>query len=97
MTADIIDGRTYAERVRACVARDVASLRIEHGVQPALAVVLVGEDPASQVYVRSQGEHSLAAGMQSVTCRLPSSVLQRDLLALIAALNDDSLVHGILV
>jgi len=97
MTAQIIDGKVHAERVRAEVTADVARLRAEHGLQPGLAVVLVGEDPASQVYVRSKGEHSLAAGMHSVTHRLPADTRQDELIRLVADLNADPLIHGILV
>ncbi|MBI1200648.1 MAG: bifunctional methylenetetrahydrofolate dehydrogenase/methenyltetrahydrofolate cyclohydrolase FolD [Phenylobacterium sp.] len=97
MTADIIDGKLHAARVRADVAQAVAELRATHGLQPGLAVVLVGDDPASQVYVRSKGEHSLAAGMRSVTHRLSGDTTQGELLQLIAALNADPAVHGILV
>jgi len=97
MTAQIIDGKVHAERVRAEVTADVARLRAEHGLQPGLAVVLVGDDPASQVYVRSKGEHSLAAGMHSVTHRLPADTQQAELIRLVADLNADPLIHGILV
>ena len=97
MTADIIDGKAHAERVRADVAAEVARLRAEHGLQPGLAVVLVGDDAASQVYVRSKGEHSLAAGMHSVTHRLPADTRQDELIRLVADLNEDPLIHGILV
>jgi methylenetetrahydrofolate dehydrogenase (NADP+)/methenyltetrahydrofolate cyclohydrolase len=95
--AKLIDGKIYAERLRAEVATEVARLRAEHGLQPGLAVVLVGEDPASQIYVRSKGEHSLAAGMHSVTHRLPADAEQHDLMRLIGELNTDPLIHGILV
>ena len=95
--AQIIDGKIYAERVRAQVAEDVARLKAEHGLQPGLAVVLVGDDPASQIYVRSKGEHSLAAGMHSVTHRLPAETTQDELMALVAALNADRAIHGVLV
>jgi methylenetetrahydrofolate dehydrogenase (NADP+)/methenyltetrahydrofolate cyclohydrolase len=97
MPAGIIDGKVYAERVRAEVAADVARLRAEHGLQPGLAVVLVGDDPASQIYVRSKGEQSLAAGMHSVTHRLPETTTQDELNRLVADLNADPLIHGILV
>lgn len=97
MTAQIIDGKVHAERVRAEVAAEVARLRAEHGLQPGLAVVLVGDDAASQVYVRSKGEHSLAAGMHSVTHRLPADTQQDELIRLVADLNADPLIHGILV
>ena len=96
-TAKLIDGKVYAERLRAQVAEQVAQLKRDHDLQPGLAVVLVGEDPASQIYVRSKGEHSLAAGMHSVTHRLPADADQHDLLRLIADLNADPLIHGILV
>jgi len=95
--AQLIDGKVYAERVRAQVAEEVARLRRDHGIQPGLAVVLVGEDPASQIYVRSKGEHSLATGMHSVTHRLPADTAQGELLKLVADLNADPLIHGILV
>jgi methylenetetrahydrofolate dehydrogenase (NADP+)/methenyltetrahydrofolate cyclohydrolase len=96
-TAQIIDGKVYAERLRAQVGEQVAELKRKTGIQAGLAVVLVGEDPASQIYVRSKGEHSLAAGMHSVTHRLPEDTNQEDLLRLIADLNTDALIHGILV
>ena len=79
MTARIIEGLPVAERIRAEVTAEVAQLRARHGLQPGLAVVLVGEDPASQIYVRSKGDHSRAAGMHSVAwnllrrMRIPSS------------------------
>ena len=95
--AQIIDGKATAERLRAEVAAEVAILKAEHGLQPGLAVVLVGDDPASQVYVRSKGEHSKAAGMHSVTHRLPAEASQQDLLALVDQLNNDPSIHGILV
>lgn len=97
MTAKIIDGKVTAERLRAQVAEEVARLRADYKLQPGLAVVLVGEDPASQVYVRSKGEHSLAVGMHSVTHRLPETTRQDELLRLVAELNADPLIHGILV
>ncbi|WP_374576638.1 bifunctional methylenetetrahydrofolate dehydrogenase/methenyltetrahydrofolate cyclohydrolase FolD [Phenylobacterium sp.] len=95
--AQIIDGKVTAERLRAEVAAEVAELKARHGLQPGLAVVLVGEDPASQVYVRSKGEHSLAAGMHSATHRLPAETRQEELLALVRQLNADPKIHGILV
>ena len=95
--AALIDGKLHAERVRAQVAEEVARLRRDHNLQPGLAVVLVGEDPASQIYVRSKGEQSLAARMHSVTHRLPADAAQDELLKLIADLNADPLIHGILV
>jgi methylenetetrahydrofolate dehydrogenase (NADP+) / methenyltetrahydrofolate cyclohydrolase len=95
--AKLIDGKVYAERVREGVAAEVARLKDQHGLKPGLAVVLVGEDPASQIYVRSKGEQSLAAGMHSVTHRLPDSTTQDELLRLVAELNADPAIHGILV
>jgi methylenetetrahydrofolate dehydrogenase (NADP+)/methenyltetrahydrofolate cyclohydrolase len=95
--AKIIDGKVYAEHLRGEVAREVARLRADYNLQPGLAVVLVGEDPASEIYVRSKGEHSLAVGMHSVTHRLPADVPQHELLRLIGELNTDPAIHGILV
>jgi methylenetetrahydrofolate dehydrogenase (NADP+)/methenyltetrahydrofolate cyclohydrolase len=97
MAAQLIDGKIYAERLRAQVAEEVAELRADYGIQPGLAVVLVGADPASEIYVRSKGEHSLAVGMHSVTHRLPADTEQHDLLRLVGDLNADPLIHGILV
>jgi methylenetetrahydrofolate dehydrogenase (NADP+)/methenyltetrahydrofolate cyclohydrolase len=94
--AQIIDGKAFAAKVREQVAQEVAALKAK-GVAPGLAVVLVGEDPASQVYVRNKGEQTLAAGMHSVTHRLAEDTPQEDLLALVATLNDDPAIHGILV
>ncbi|HEX3886778.1 MAG TPA: bifunctional methylenetetrahydrofolate dehydrogenase/methenyltetrahydrofolate cyclohydrolase FolD [Phenylobacterium sp.] len=96
-SAQLIDGKVYAERLRAQVAEQVAALKAEHGLQPGLAVVLVGDDPASQIYVRSKGEHSLAVGMHSVTHRLPADTTQHELMRLVGELNVDPLIHGILV
>lgn len=95
--AQIIDGKIHAAKVREQVAADVAMLKRDHGLQPGLAVVLVGTDPGSEIYVRSKGEQTLAAGMHSVTHKLPAETSQADLLALVAALNADPLIHGILV
>lgn len=95
--AQIIDGKIYAERLREQVTEEVARLVADHGLQPGLAVVLVGDDPASQIYVRSKGEQSKAAGMHSVTHRLPETTTQDELMALVAALNADAAIHGILV
>ena len=97
MAAQLIDGKIYAERLRAQVAEQVAQLRDDYDLQPGLAVVLVGADPASEIYVRSKGEHSLAVGMHSVTHRLPADTAQHDLLRLVGELNADPLIHGILV
>lgn len=95
--ATLIDGKAFAaglvDRVTAATARLIA----DRGIKPGLAVVIVGEDPASQVYVRNKGERTLTAGMRSDTHRLPDSTDQETLLALVAALNADSGIHGILV
>ena len=96
-SAKLIDGKVYAERLRERVTAEVAALKASHGLQPGLAVVLVGDDPASQIYVRSKGEQSLAAGMHSVTHRLPGDSTQAELERLVAELNVDPLIHGILV
>ncbi len=97
MTARIIDGKVIASELRARVAGEVARVQREHGLTPGLAVVLVGSDPASQVYVRSKHKQTQAAGMASFEHVLPADVAQSDLLALIGRLNRDPAVHGILV
>ncbi len=96
-SGNIIDGKAFAENLRARVADAVTSLKQEHGVTPGLAVVLVGEDPASQVYVRNKGKQTSACGMESFEHRLSVDTTQAALLELIAALNADDTVHGILV
>jgi methylenetetrahydrofolate dehydrogenase (NADP+) / methenyltetrahydrofolate cyclohydrolase len=96
MSAALIDGRAIAEGLRARVAGAVAGLR-DQGVTPGLAVVLVGENPASQVYVRSKGRQTLEAGMRSFDHALPKTASEADLLALVARLNADPDVDGILV
>jgi len=97
MTAQIIEGLPVAERLQADVAREVARLRAEHGLQPGLAVVLVGDDPASQLYVKSKGERSKAAGMHSVTHLLPGDTTQQTLETVVRDLAADPAIHGILV
>jgi len=97
MTAKILDGKAFAATIRARVATYVARLKEEQGLTPGLAVVLVGEDPASQVYVRSKGRQTLEAGMKSFEHRLPADTPEADLLALVERLNGDPEVHGILV
>lgn len=96
MSAVLIDGTAAAERLRARVAEHVTALKAR-GVTPGLAVVLVGEDPASQTYVRSKERRTREVGMESFEHRLPDTVTQIELLALIAALNADPAVHGVLV
>ena len=97
MTARIIDGKTIAAELRDHVGSEVARVKRDHGLTPGLAVVLVGSDPASEVYVRSKHKQTQAAGMASFEHRLPADVAQNDLLALVARLNADPTVHGILV
>src|SRR6267142_2277382 len=97
MTARIIDGKIIAAELRARVAEEVARVQRERGITPGLAMVLVGSDPASQIYVRSKHKQTQAAGMASFEHVLPADVAQHDLLALIAKLNHDPAVHGILV
>jgi methylenetetrahydrofolate dehydrogenase (NADP+)/methenyltetrahydrofolate cyclohydrolase len=97
MAATVIDGKEFAARVRAQVAEHVTSLKSEHGITPGLAVVLVGEDPASQVYVRSKGKMTVEVGMNSVEHKLDVDTSQEDLLAVIDKLNNDPAIHGILV
>jgi len=97
MTAKIIDGKHFAETLRASVAGHVARLKAEHGITPGLAVVIVGEDPASQVYVASKARQTAEAGMNSFKHELPADTPQAHLLALVRRLNADPAVHGILV
>jgi len=97
MTARVIDGKAFAARMRARVADRVTALRAVTGITPGLAVVLVGADPASEVYVRSKARQTVAAGMASFEHRLPTDTTEPALLAIIAALNGDPAVHGILV
>jgi methylenetetrahydrofolate dehydrogenase (NADP+)/methenyltetrahydrofolate cyclohydrolase len=95
--ATIIDGKLFAANLRERIAVEVAELKAAHGVTPGLAVVLVGEDPASQIYVRNKGEQTEAAGMYSETHRLPADVSEADLFAVVDRLNADPAIHGILV
>ncbi len=97
MVAQVIDGKAFAAKVRAQVADQVAKLKEENGITPGLAVVLVGEDPASQVYVRSKGKMTVEVGMNSYEHKLDAETSEENLLALIDKLNNDPSVHGILV
>ncbi|MGE4634870.1 MAG: bifunctional methylenetetrahydrofolate dehydrogenase/methenyltetrahydrofolate cyclohydrolase FolD [Arenicellales bacterium] len=92
-----IDGKAFAAGLRAKVSKAVSTLTREHDLVPGLAVVLVGEDPASEVYVRNKGKQTLETGMNSYEHKLPDTTSQSELLALIEQLNVDSKVHGILV
>jgi methylenetetrahydrofolate dehydrogenase (NADP+) / methenyltetrahydrofolate cyclohydrolase len=96
LPASIIDGTAIARTIREEVAEEARAL-ISRGIKPGLAVVLVGDDPASAVYVRSKGKACGEAGMHSVTIRMPATIRQEELLAQVHALNDDPAIHGILV
>ena len=95
--AEIIDGKLVAASIRAGIKEDVSLFIEKHGVTPALAVILVGEDPASQVYVRNKHKACLDAGIRSIEIKMPSDTTESDLLSKIKELNCDPLVHGILV
>lgn len=97
MTATPIDGKSFAAKVRAEVATHVARLKEAHGLTPGLAVVLVGEDPASQVYVRNKGKQTKEAGMNSFETRFDATISEGELIAEVERLNADPNVHGILV
>src|SRR3569623_763217 len=97
MTASIIDGKAFAAALRERIADHVATFRAAAGRAPGLAVVLVGDDPASAVYVRSKGKMTIAAGMESFTHILPADTMQADLEALVDRLYADPAVDGILV
>jgi methylenetetrahydrofolate dehydrogenase (NADP+)/methenyltetrahydrofolate cyclohydrolase len=95
--ARLIDGKGFAEGLRARIAEQAAALKAAHGLVPGLAAVLVGEDVASQVYVRNKERQTVEAGMNSVGRRLPAETSQAKLLEIVAGLNADPAVHGILV
>ncbi len=97
MTALIIDGKAVAAQLRAGLGAHVAQVKAAHNLVPGLAVVLVGENPASQIYVAAKHRAVAAAGMQNFEYKLPKSASQDDVLSLVRQLNDDSAVHGILV
>jgi len=92
-----IDGKAIAAKVRAEVAKEVARIKAEHGISPGLAVVLVGEDPASKVYVRNKAAQTVEVGMESFEHKLSEEISEAALLELVAKLNADPAVHGILV
>ncbi|WP_417449500.1 bifunctional methylenetetrahydrofolate dehydrogenase/methenyltetrahydrofolate cyclohydrolase FolD [Kordiimonas sp.] len=94
---NIIDGKAFAARVRADVAASVATLKADHGITPGLAVVIVGEDPASQVYVRNKVKQTAEVGMYSIHHELPADTAQEALVAKVRELNADPAIHGILV
>ena len=97
MSAKIIDGKASAARLRARVAEETAKLKSAYGIVPGLATVLVGNDPASEIYVRNKGKVAEAIGYKSVHFSLPADASEADVLACVKALNDDDTVHGILV
>lgn len=97
MTAKIIDGKAYAEGLRGRIAKAVKELQAKHGLKPGLAVVLVGEDPASKVYVANKAKQTVEVGMNSWEHRLDATTSEKELLALVDKLNTDPAVHGILV
>ncbi len=96
MSAQLLDGKLMSDELRVCIARRVAALK-ENGVHPGLAVILVGEDPASQIYVRNKGIGCDEVGIHSVTIRMPEATSQEALENQIKALNEDPAIHGILV
>ena len=95
--AQLIDGKRRAAELRAQIRTLTVELATQHGVTPGLAVVIVGDDPASQVYVRNKGRQAREAGFESFTHRLPATTTEAELLAVVDALNADPVVHGILV
>lgn len=97
MKAKIIDGKAFAENLRKKITSQVATLKSKHGITPGLAVVLVGEDPASQVYVRNKGKQTTECGMNSYEFKMPANTTQAQLVKKVKELNKDKNVHGILV
>src|SRR5436190_9564244 len=97
MTAKIIDGKAYAEGLRGRIAGHVARLKAEHGITPGLAVVIVGHDPGSQIYVTQKAKQTVEVGMYSEKYELPDTTPEAEVLALVEKLNADPKIHGILV
>jgi len=97
MTATIIDGKTIAAQLRGKIAGEVAHLKSAHALTPGIAVVLVGTDPASEVYVRTKSKAVAEAGMRAIDRKLPATTSEAELLAIVDELNKDPSVHGILV
>jgi methylenetetrahydrofolate dehydrogenase (NADP+) / methenyltetrahydrofolate cyclohydrolase len=97
MPATVMDGKAFAADLRAQVARGVSVLKADHRITPGLAVVLVGNDPASEVYVRNKGKMTVEVGMESFEHKLPADTPEADVLALVDQLNANPKVHGILV
>ena len=94
---NIIDGKAFATELKGKVTAYVKTLKIDHAIIPGLAVVIVGDDPASHVYVRSKGKQTIEVGMKSVEHRLDEDTTEKDLLKLVTNLNADDTIHGILV
>jgi methylenetetrahydrofolate dehydrogenase (NADP+)/methenyltetrahydrofolate cyclohydrolase len=94
---DVIDGKAFSAKLREKIKVQVTDLKANHGIVPGLAVVLVGEDPASQVYVRSKGKQTVEAGMNSIEHKLDVETSEADLMKLVDSLNNDAAIHGILV
>ena len=97
MTAQIIDGKAYAEGLRGRIAGHVARLKAEHGITPGLAVVIVGHDPGSEIYVAQKAKQTVEVGMHSEKYELPETASEAEVLALVERLNADPKIHGILV
>src|ERR1700712_2007094 len=97
MTAQIIDGKAYAAGLRERIAGHVARLKADHGITPGLAVVIVGHDPGSEIYVAQKAKQTVEVGMHSEKSELADDVAEADVLALIERLNADPAIHGILV
>ncbi len=97
MKAKIIDGKAFSAKKRKIIASQVAILKEKHGITPGLAVVLVGEDPASQIYVRNKGKQTIEAGMNSYEFKLDAGISENELIKKINKLNKDENIHGILV
>ncbi len=95
--SNIIDGKAFAEQLRSELKNKVDVLKREHGLTPGLAVVLVGEDPASEVYVRNKAKQTIEVGMNSIEHKLPADTAEEELLGLIDTMNKDDSIHGILV
>ena len=95
--ANLIDGKAFASRVREKISQEVESIKIKHSFMPCLAVILIGEDPASKIYVRNKGNQTKECGMQSIEHRLSDKSSEREVLSLIEKLNADPTIHGILV
>ncbi len=97
MKADLLDGKSIAKQVRREVEEEVSNLRNEHGIKPCLAVVLVGNDPASQVYVHNKQKAAIEVGMMARDIKIPASITQNELESIVADLGNDQHVHGLLI